>query len=91
MIIVFLTLFGTLFGCSNDKPSDYPLGCEESCDQLVSSCEIEAFPSYESCLQGCAFSADNGADVLSLGTCMTDAECDLFKITECEHSYGVIE
>jgi hypothetical protein len=75
-----------LAACSNEIERT----CEDLCAELVGSCNYEAFPSIESCLQGCLYDAQElGADVVSEFTCVEQAACDLFAIVECEHAYGV--
>lgn len=61
--------------------------CGDMCDQLVSTCSYAAFPSMESCLQGCEFDSTNGRDVDGQQECVADAECNTFDIVECEHAY----
>lgn len=63
--------------------------CDELCNQLVEVCAIPAFPSIESCLQGCGYDADQGADVEGELACVEKAACDEFAIVECEHQYGL--
>ena len=62
--------------------------CEAMCDVLVKECQFEAFPSYGSCLEGCAFNEAEGADVNSQLKCVEDAVCDTFEIIECENQFG---
>lgn len=64
--------------------------CRDLCTELVSSCDVPAFPNVDSCIQGCTYNAEElGADVYSEFTCVQGAACDLFAIIECEHQYGV--
>ncbi len=63
--------------------------CEEMCAELIGTCDYAAFPSVESCVQGCTYNGDQGADVASELECILDAACDTFAIVECEHTYGV--
>lgn len=62
--------------------------CELLCDELYQTCEYDAFPTYESCLQGCAYQQSEGADMKGQQACVDQAECDTFAILECEHTYG---
>ena len=69
---------------SNTVP---PTPCGEMCSELVSTCSYAAFPSLDSCLQGCEFDATNGRDVVGQQECVAEAECNTFAIVECEHAY----
>jgi hypothetical protein len=62
--------------------------CELLCDDVYQTCEYGAYPSYESCLQGCAYQQEEGADTRGLQKCIANAECDTFAILECEHKFG---
>ena len=62
--------------------------CESLCDELVKTCEFEAFPSYSSCLDGCAYNEAEGADIEAELKCVENAVCDTFKIIECENQHG---
>jgi hypothetical protein len=75
-----------LFGCAAEAEKET---CELLCDQLYQTCEYGAYPSYDSCLQGCAFDASEGADVDGLQQCVEKAGCDTFGIVECTHKFGV--
>lgn len=73
-----------LAACTTSVP---PTPCGEMCDELVSSCSYAAYPSFESCLQGCEYEQSNGRDVAGQQACVSDAECNTFEIVECEHAY----
>jgi hypothetical protein len=62
--------------------------CEELCDELVMSCGYEAYPSLDSCLRGCEWDIEQGADVEAERTCVLEAACDTFKVIECQHRHG---
>lgn len=62
--------------------------CELLCDELYQTCAYDAFPTYESCLQGCAYQRSEGADMKGQQACIEAAECDTFAILECEHDFG---
>lgn len=62
--------------------------CEDMCDELYRTCQYAAFPDLESCLEGCAYNREEGADVDSQLTCILEAGCDTFQIVECENAYG---
>lgn len=63
--------------------------CSDLCNELVITCGFEAFPTLDSCLQGCEYNVDNGADVGAQLLCVDAAVCDTFQILECEHAYGL--
>ena len=63
--------------------------CEDLCFELVSHCQYAAFPDYESCMQGCAYDAEQGADVGAELLCVQEADCDTFAVVECEHAHGI--
>lgn len=85
MAPMFLPLLSALFGC----PAPQSSICQDLCVELVTNCEYAAFPSLESCLQGCEYNASQGVDVEAESACITDAACDTFAIIECEHTYGL--
>ena len=62
--------------------------CDDMCDELVRSCEYEAFPTNESCFQGCLFESEEGGDVEAQADCVLSAECDTFAIVECQNDFG---
>lgn len=80
-ILVFVAL-----GCSTETADDAT--CTEMCQELVQSCEFAAYPSYESCMQGCAYARKEGGDMDAERTCILEAECDEFAVIDCEHAYG---
>ena len=65
--------------------------CDTLCDQLVMTCEYAAYPSYDSCVQGCSYQAEQGGDVEAEQACIEKAKCDTMAILECEHKFGVSE
>ncbi len=84
-----LALFAFLFtsACSGSGVANSD--CDNLCGELVSTCGYAAFPDLNSCLNGCAFYDENGADVGGQLSCVEDAACDTFLIVECEHEYGL--
>ena len=76
-----------LIGCNETEESV----CDGLCRELVSSCGYAAYPSIESCRQGCEYSSELGADITAEKECIIEAECDTFAIVECEHAYGAQE
>lgn len=63
--------------------------CDDLCDTLVNDCAYAAFPNLGSCLDGCAFYQEEGADVGGQLACVDEAACDTFAIVECEHEFGL--
>jgi hypothetical protein len=59
------------------------------CEILVRDCEYDAYPSLQSCEQGCAYDEENGADSAKLLACVEDADCNTFAVVECQHRFGV--
>ncbi len=79
-----LALFA--LACSTEAETDEV--CDTMCQELVMTCEYAAYPSYESCVQGCAFSRQEGGNVKREADCIAAAECDTFAIVDCEHQWG---
>jgi hypothetical protein len=73
------------FACGKSASS----ACDELCADLVTTCQIPAYPTIESCLAGCAYNAEQGADIEGELACIDAAACNEFAIVECEHKYGV--
>ena len=83
-----LVLFsiGASFSCTTSSP-EYGI-CADVCKELYQECAYAAFPSYESCIEGCAYNEEEGADMETQLECFQGAECDTFAIIECENQYG---
>jgi hypothetical protein len=64
-------------------------GCIRSCDQLVNTCGIEAYPDLSSCHDGCRYAVQEGADIASYASCVELATCDPFALVACEHDFGL--
>jgi hypothetical protein len=62
--------------------------CDSLCEELINGCAYEAFPDFSSCLNGCAYDREQGADVTGQLQCVQDAACDTFSIVECTHAFG---
>lgn len=60
--------------------------CEAVCHELVVECAYNAYPSMDSCMQGCNYLAENGADIESRRTCVEAAQCDTFEVVACERA-----
>lgn len=65
--------------------------CRDLCDELVDVCSYEAYPSMDSCLQGCTWEESERADVRAELNCVRGAACDTFLVLECARTYGVQE
>jgi hypothetical protein len=72
--------------CSKKTPE--AKACEDLCDELVVGCAYEAYPSIDSCMQGCLYELSLGADPIGQLPCILEADCDEFAVVECEHEYG---
>jgi len=83
--LVLLLLAG---GCPGEGTQEGGV-CDDLCEELVRECGYEAFPTIESCEQGCAWNRSEGADVDGQLDCVRDAACNTFDIVECEHAYGI--
>lgn len=75
-----------LLACGGDAERQ---ACDDICDELVGTCGYEAYPTTESCLQGCLYREEQGANVERALQCIEKAECDTFAIVECEHAEGI--
>ncbi|MFT7519592.1 MAG: hypothetical protein ACI9MC_001734 [Kiritimatiellia bacterium] len=62
--------------------------CGELCAELVEGCESGAYPDMDSCMNGCALEAEQGANVPEYSTCVEQAECDQFAIVDCQDQHG---
>ncbi len=80
-----------LLGCPAESVTGASEDCDALCEELVETCGYRAYPRFESCLQGCAWYEEQGADVPEELACVQDAACDTFLIIECEHEYGLEE
>ena len=75
-------LLSLLLACKTDGP------CDQLCDELVMGCDYAAYPTRESCLQGCGYDESKGADIEARLECVVDAECSTFDVIECEHAHA---
>ena len=73
-------------GCSDGTDGGGP--CADLCRVLVGDCGYAAFPDMGSCLDGCAYEASEGQDVVGQVACVEAASCDTFAILECENEFG---
>ena len=63
-------------------------GCEEVCNELVSICSYDAYPTEDSCVEGCTFEDDQGGEMDDLAECIGDANCDTFELLACQRAFG---
>ncbi len=77
-MIVWIT---ALLACAGAVESST---CDAVCDELYTACAYAAFPSRESCMQGCLYDQEERS--VPMGNrlkCYEAAECDTFRIIEC--------
>ena len=86
LLSLFLICASLLTGCQSEAEIDPE--CEKLCTALASDCSYRAYPSMDSCLQGCAWEKKQGADIASELSCIESAGCDTFTVIECSHLYG---
>ncbi len=86
-----LALLLTLCACAQEEEGLHSQDCEDLCSELITACAYTAFPSTDSCLQGCSWNESEGAAIAAQLACVKDAACDTFLIVECEHEYGPVE
>ena len=77
-----------LLGCNSGGP---PSTCYTLCQELFQTCDYDAFPTFQSCEEGCLYKQEEGADIEAQLTCIQEAECNEFTVIECEHTYGATE
>ncbi len=83
-----MTLILALLAC-NTGSTAVPTVCDDLCAELVSQCGYEAYPTLDSCIQGCIYRLEEeNADVEAQLSCVKDAQCDTFAVLECEHEAG---
>jgi len=75
--------------CAQPTEDEVVALCEPVCDELVDTCALASYPDHDSCMGGCAFLAQEEADLQGYATCVRAADCDLFEIIECEHVHGI--
>ncbi len=83
---------GLLVACAGSSGGDPE--CSPLCRLLVQDCGFQAYPEFDSCIQGCAYDREQGSDITLLTECIQgavpvdDGECDTFTIVECSNAYG---
>ena len=84
-------LFLISLACLACTTSGPPSTCFTLCQELVQTCEYDAFPDFNSCQEGCLYKEEEGADIEGQLTCIQEAACDEFAVIECEHTHGATE
>lgn len=80
-----LVVLPFLAACTNFEQGP----CYDLCSELQGECGYAAFPTFDSCYQGCLYNeAERGADIGAELACVNAAECNTFDIMECEHTHG---
>jgi len=80
-------LLAFVAGCNQSSLSQD--ACHDLCTELMTACDYDAFPNLQSCLSGCEWNVEQGADIDGQLTCVQAATCNTFEIMECEHAYGL--
>ena len=65
--------------------------CYTLCQELFQTCDYAAFPTFQSCEEGCVYKQEEGADIEGQLTCIQEAECNEFAVIECEHTFGATD
>ncbi|MEC7984003.1 MAG: hypothetical protein VX278_02495 [Myxococcota bacterium] len=65
--------------------------CYTLCQELFQTCDYAAFPTFQSCEEGCVYKQEQGADIEGQLTCIQEAECNEFAVIECEHTFGATD
>ena len=81
-----LVSMAIVVGCGGGSEASSP--CGDLCLELVATCAYDAYPDMGSCLDGCAYAEQQGADITGQAICVIEAECSTFDILECEHQFG---
>ncbi|TVQ91069.1 MAG: hypothetical protein EA397_11275 [Deltaproteobacteria bacterium] len=82
-----LALLGLTSGCADPVPPEVAT-CNALCGELFTECQYRAFPTMESCLDGCGYYESRGVDIESHRACVEEAACDTFAIVECENAHA---
>ena len=79
-LLLVVCLLGGPWACQTE--------CEALCEELVLNCGMEAYPSVNSCVEGCLYEESQGANTTEFLSCVERAECDTFRILECQNDFG---
>jgi len=86
---VSMSLLMLLLAACVGGPEPLEPACVDTCEILVGTCGVEAFPDLGSCQEGCRYASQEGADVVSYAQCVDLAACDTFALISCEHDFGL--
>lgn len=86
-VILPLLSVALILLCANPTPDEVAT-CNAICSELFVECAYEAYPTMDSCLEGCGYNEAQGADLDQQLACIEQAACDTFAIVECEHEHG---
>jgi len=80
-------MFLGLVSCIPQSAAD--TSCDKICDILVQDCAYDAFPSLDSCWEGCAYQEEENEtyDADAHLECLETSNCDTFAILECSHEF----
>ena len=84
-LAIAATALGLLTGCLATAEDYYEDRCDRICGNLVHDCQIGAYPTFSSCIEGCMYEAQQGLVDEDKVSCITGAECDPMGIIECEN------
>ncbi len=79
---IALSLLALVIGCGKELP------CESLCQTLVMDCDFAAYPTLDSCIEGCLYDEEQGADIEGEKVCMEEAECDPIATVECAREFN---
>ena len=80
--IPFLLVSALLVACHKDTP------CETLCHTLVMTCDYAAYPTVDSCIEGCLYDEDQGADIEGEMECIEETSCDPIGTVECARKFN---
>ena len=55
---------------------------------MVMDCEYAAFPTLDSCIEGCLYDQEQGADIEGEVQCIDAAACDPIGTVECAREFN---
>lgn len=79
---LLLLALASLAGCAQETP------CESLCKTLVMDCEFAAYPSLDSCIEGCLYDEELGADIEGENECIVAQQCDLIGTVDCAREFN---
>ncbi len=79
---VALVLVAAAVGCKKES------ACQTLCNTMVNDCNYSAYPSLESCVQGCNYDEQQGVDIAAESTCLDKTSCDPIGAVECARKFN---